>query len=557
MSRFLQIFYVLLSAALIALAIPNEFLKFGSPLTGLFALLPFYLALRFSRNLKETFLYCFLHGALTHLLSSFWLGNFMGFAVFTLGASDIGTGFFEGFFSLGFYALALFTKKTNLLEENAGVRTSLIPLRIFWFAGIYTIWEYCKSTGFLAYPWGTLSMTAYKWRSITQIADITGVYGITFLFALFSALLGEGTVLLGKLANSEGAKQLFLSYRQICLLVLALFLTSSAYGFFKITEKRSPIKTMNTILVQQNRNPSRRIENENIHIAQRLSQKQLDACTKQGEKCDLVVWSESVLSQRFPMAEIYYNYYPAPEPLLAFIRRNKTHFVIGGPITFNDENHEYGNSALLFDKNGKFTGSYTKMHLVPFAELIPFSKNKIVQKIIKSMIGFSYGWTPGKEAVTFSIPLSTGENAVISTPICFDDSAHEVCRALYKNRSEVFVNITNDSWSKTDSAEIQHFVVAHYRSIEYRTMTIRAANAGYTCVIDPTGRVLADLPLFEEGALSYKVPIYERKTTVYALLGDWLPYTLIFLVFAFVIFRICAQKSERLEITLDFDGESM
>ena len=201
MSQILQIFCTLLSTVLMALALPNEFLTFGSPLIGLFAIYPFYIAMRSCKHYREAFVLCFIHGSVTHLLSSFWLGNFPGFAIFTLGASDLGTGFFEGFFSIGFYFPFLFAPKSDRLSELSGVCHLAIPFRVLWFCAIYTIWEYCKSTGFLAYPWGTVSMTAYKWKTITQIADITGVYGVTFLFVLFSALLGEGTILLGELSN--------------------------------------------------------------------------------------------------------------------------------------------------------------------------------------------------------------------------------------------------------------------------------------------------------------------------------------------------------------------
>ncbi|WP_294427813.1 apolipoprotein N-acyltransferase [uncultured Treponema sp.] len=568
MSRFLQIFCTLLSALLIAAAIPNELLKFGSPLIGLFALYPFYIAIRRSKSLPETFILCFLHGAVAHLLSSFWLGNFPGFAIFTLGASDLGTGFFEGFFALAFYFPVLFASKSYRLQELAGNKAFAIPFRIFWFSSIYIIWEYCKSTGFLAYPWGTLSMTAYRWESLTQIADITGVYGVTFLFALFSSIMGEGTLLLSEISNSRQGKIRFSSYKTACFTCLALFAISFAYGIHQLSKEIYPEKLMNTILVQQNRNPNRRDEEENITLAQKITQEKLDEIIKKGEKCDLVVWSEAVLSKRFPIAETYYNFYPSENPLIKFIKNNHTPFIIGGPIIFNDELHEYGNSALLFDKSGKFSGSYTKMHLVPFAEAIPFRQYEPVRRIIKGMIGFSYGWTPGKKPVLFEIPLESKlqpekafdiisimpdkkkkqeeplKSVIISTPICFDDSAHEVCHALYHSGSEVFVNITNDSWSKTDSAEIQHFVVAHYRSIEYRTTTIRAANAGYTVVIDPKGKVIADLPLFKEGALTYKVPVYKREMTIYARLGDWLPYSLLMLVFAYIAVVVKHKKEE-------------
>lgn len=568
MSRFLQIFCTVLSASLIALSIPNEVLVFGSPLIGLIALYPFYIAMNRSSSLWESFYLCFIHGALTHLLSSFWLGNFAGFAIFTLGASDLGTGFFEGFFSLGFYFPILFRAKSQRLNFIAGKMHFLIPFRIFWFTSLYVIWEYCKSTGFLAYPWGTLSMTAYSWPLITQIADITGVYGITFLFALFSACLGEGTLLLTEVSNTEQGRLVFVSYKKVCACLVSLLTVSLFYGAYQILKERNPVKSMNTLLVQQNRNPNRREEEENILLAEKLTQTKLDEYSESEESCDLVVWSEAVLSKRFPAAEVYYSFFPSEEPLVKFIKKNRTPFIIGGPVVFNDELHEYGNSALLFDKDGKYQGSYTKMHLVPFAELIPLRKYEAVRRIIKNMVGFSYGWTPGAKPVLFEIPLNNSieaesdydiisiansprkekkekKTAIISTPICFDDSAYEVCRALYLCGSEVFVNITNDSWSKTNSSEIQHFVVAHYRSIEYRTTTIRAANSGYTAVIDPTGKILAELPLFTEDALSYKVPIFSRELTVYARYGNWLPYSLILLVFAYIL--LTTEKSHEEE----------
>ncbi|MCR4822773.1 MAG: apolipoprotein N-acyltransferase [Treponema sp.] len=565
MSQFLQIFCTILSSLLIAIAIPNEFLRFGSPIIGLIALFPFYIAMYRSKSLFQSFMLCFIHGALAHLLSSFWLGNFAGFAIFTLGASDLGTGFFEGFFSLGFYFPILFSTKSKNLEFLSGKNHFTVPFRIFWFASIYTIWEYCKSTGFLAYPWGTISMTAYDWPLITQIADISGVYGVTFLFALFSACLGEGTILLGQLSNTTSSQKIFQSYKKSCMTALILFSAVLLYGSYELLKERKAVKVMDTILVQQNRNPNRRQEEENILMAQNVTQNKINECRENKENCDLVVWSEAVLSKRFPSAESYYTFFPSEEPLIKFIKKNKIPFIIGGPVVFDNENHEYGNSALLFDKNGSYQGAYTKMHLVPFAELVPFRDFDPMRKLIKRMVGFSYGWTPGKKPVLFEIPLNDStepesdydiisiagkkqkkekQTVLLSTPICFDDSANEVCRALYLSGSEVFVNITNDSWSKTESSEIQHFVVAHYRSIEYRTTTIRSANSGYTVVVDPTGRILADLPLFTEDALYYKVPVYNREMTVYARYGNWLPYSLILLAFAYIFICVEGKKEE-------------
>ncbi|WP_191013671.1 apolipoprotein N-acyltransferase [Treponema zioleckii] len=553
---------------MLSFAIPNEFLLFGSPFIGFFSLTPLYIMLSKAKSYREAFWLCFLNGALTHFLSSFWLGNFMGYAAFTLGASGIGTGFVEGFLSFFFYYfIAIFTKQTKL-EETCGKKTFFLQFRIIWFASLYSVWEWVKSTGFLGYPWGTVSMTAFKWPLITQIADITGVYGITWLFAFFSAIIGEGSLIIENFSISEGKPQLADAYKKI-FSVGAVFLgITTFYGIYQYTLQRVPVKYMNTVFVQQSRDPWEKTEKARaatITLSQKLSEEKITEFADEGITTDLVVWSEAVLQKRFPKKSTlnYYATFPEDEPLFDFIKRMGTPFIIGGPYVLNDWRHEYGNSALLFDRNGILSGSYQKMHLVPFAELIPYRQFDFVRILIKKLAGFSYGWTPGKKPVLFEIPLSgpyssptpifslvpdskkeKTTSVKISTPICFDDSAAEVCRALFFAGSEIFVNITNDSWSKTDSAEIQHFVVAHYRAIEYRTTLARSANAGYSVVVDPAGKVLADMPLFTPDAMAVKVPIFERKITIYAKFGNWLPEICAILAAAFIIYSECRTKEK-------------
>ena len=112
-------------------------------------------------------------------------------------------------------------------------------------------------------------------------------------------------------------------------------------------------------------------------------------------------------------------------------------------------------------------------------------------------------------------------------------------RPLFLNGAELFINLSDDSWSCKKSSEIQHFVIASYRSIEYRTTMIRSTNAGVSCVIDPTGRILSSLPLFESCAQAYDVPVYARQITLYARLGDWLPLLciLFFLISSWFMYK--------------------
>ncbi|MBR6913544.1 MAG: apolipoprotein N-acyltransferase [Treponema sp.] len=553
---------------MLSAAIPNEILDFGSPIIGLFSTIPLYIAINNAKTYKGAFAVCFIQATATHILSSFWLGNFQGYAEFTLGASAIGTGFVQAFMSLFFYFPMLYTKNKEKLETIANPESVLIPFRIIWFASVYTVWEWVKSTGFLGYPWGTVSMTAFRWSFITQIADITGPYGITFIFTFFAAVIGEGTTLIIRTTKFSSLKGSAI-YKNTALACLALIFAANFYGAYEYFKPREQIKTLNAVLVQQNGDPWFKGEKASIQISQRLSEEKIEEMRKSGKTCDLVVWSEAILKKRFPSAQRYYDAFPEEEPLANFINRMDVPFIIGGPVTIDAEKHRYANSALLFDRNGKYSGSYQKMHLVPFAELIPGVENEEIRKMMKKYIGFSYGWYPGKIVTLFEIPISTtpkdsrthklisisGEHdspteipprpkktVTIGTPICFDDTAAEVCRAMFLMGSEAFVNVTNDAWSKTDSAEIQHAVVAHYNAIEYRTTLARATNAGYTVVIGPNGKILSELPLFEEAALDAEIPIYKRQLTTYARFGNWLPIMLAILTGAYILFTSLRER---------------
>ena len=574
MFRNLQVFYSLFSGLLVALAIPNELYLLGSPVIALFSLVPLYIAVSQTKTYRKAFLLFFIHGVTIHLLSSFWLGYFKDFAIFTLGASDIGSGVYEGLCGLLIYFPFRHSDKSSHLQESSGRLPFFLPLRIIWFAALYTLWEYFKSTGFLAYPWGTLSMTAYTWPLLTQSAAIAGPYAVSFMIALFSSLTGEGILTLKKARHIKYAEPVFHSWLVTFKFTCALFSLAVIYGACEYTLARPVQKKLNAVLVQQNLDPWDGGDYEAIEISQRLSEREIDAIREMNAHPDLVVWSEGVLTKKFPRSMMRYRTIPYDEPLTDFINRMNVPFIIGAPVTVDAKGEKSSNCAVLFDKNGDFRGYYAKMHLVPFAELVPGVEYEWVRRTIKKIAGFSRGWTPGDKYTLFEIPISPEQvytksdrkiyslcdniaftkepSVLVSVPICFDDAFGEVCRGLFLAGSEVFVNITNDSWSLTKSAEYQHFVVAHYRAIEYRTTLVRSTNGGVTCIIDPAGKVLKSLPLFEEAAMSAGIPVYKREMTTYVRFGNWLPSCIIFAAALLIfLFRRREMEEEKRGISIN------
>ncbi len=560
MTLILQVFYSVFSGLLLTLGIPNELFLLGNPFFAFISIIPYYIAIKNARNYRQAFLLGFIQTLTTHLCSSFWLAYFKDFAIFTLGASALATACIGGIMALFMY-LPFSRTDRHILTNNAMLRPFFedSAFRILYFAGLYTLYEWVKSSGFIGYPWGTISSAMYRWHSFTQLAAITGTYGLTFLTVMFDCIAVEAAF------NYLEKRSLFSTLNAAKVFAI-LFGITLFWGNYEYNKPRTPDKVLTTVMVQQNYNPWDIIDDDEIiEISENLSQKRLDELNKLGKEPQLIVWSEGSLTGTFPNAYEHYNWTPDKEPLLDFIRNNNTPLLTGGMYRkkFTDENDpdaepviKYYNIAMLFDSQANFRGYYGKLHLVPFAESIPGIDNPVIRAIFRKVVGISAGWTRGEQLTYFEIPCSYYDKSTtprvnnidisvpynytvnndqplvrIATPVCFDDSFTDVMRPLFLNGAELFVNLTDDSWSLKKSSEFQHFCIASYRAIEYRTTLVRSTNAGYSVVVSPTGEVLADQPLFEESSLAYDVPVYKRVITPYARFGNWLPYTcLVFFV---------------------------
>ena len=575
MALILQVFYSVFSGLLLTLGIPNELFLLGNPFYAFIAIIPYYIAISNAKNFRQAFLLGFVQSLTTHLCSSFWLAYFKDFAIFTLGASAFGTAAQGAIMALFTYLpfsrhtepyrkLAPYCAKKPFYQDPA--------FRILYFASTYTLYEWVKSTGFIGYPWGTISSAMYRWHSFTQLAAITGTYGITFLTVMFDAIIAQAALSFVESFKlpPEYRLQAFSGIINTAKTFAILFAITLFWGNCQYNLVRTPDKILTTVMVQQNCDPwQSSSDSETILTSENLSQKKLDELNKLDKRPHLIVWSEGTLQRNFPNSSDNYSWEPAERPLYSFIRDNgvplltgavykKTKYTShkgkdldGNPVVEKQAFNKYYNVAALFDADANFRGYYGKLHLVPFAESIPGIDNPIVKKLFSKVVGISAGWTQGEQLTYFEIPCDYYDKKTtprvnniniavpyhtarqledqplvrICAPICFDDSFTDVIRPLFLNGAEIFINLTDDSWSLKKSSEYQHFCIASYRAIEYRTTMVRSTNAGYSVVISPSGQILADQPLFQESALAYDVPVYKRVITPYARFGNWLPYS--------------------------------
>ena len=544
MSFLVNFCLTLLSGIVFALALPNEWIIFGSALLGFFALVPLYVVFVKAKN-RKTIAFCFGFWALLiQLLGSFWLGFFRDFAAFTIGASSVAYFFLALGFAPAFYE---------------AVNAKNIRFRPLFFAIVWTFWEWFKSNGFLGYPWGTLEMTAFNAHWLKQIADITGVWGISFVIALTAASIAQATLLLFDTFSvvekspfsplnkqAHGKKTMLLRSTYIVGLALSVCAICGIYSCVQLKKPLEQVDTLKLAIVQPNANSWDEAITSNLQKSIALTERLL----QNSDEADLILWNEGSLIYSFPLSLSYYHTAPENYPFAAFLAKNKTPLLAGSALPLKPSSDAaaaskaedaaprfFVNAVCLISPECEILDSYGKTHLVPFAEYMPFIEKPQVQQLFKRLVGFSSAYVPGKTLNVLSLTKKDGGTVHFSAPICFEDAFPSLCADLHNLGSQLMINLTDDSWSLTNSAEYQHFVVASFRSIELRTTLVRSANSGYSCVVDPKGKVIADLPIFTAAGLYAEVPIYEYTRTFYARFKDWFPLLCVLFLFGFTLWK--------------------
>src|SRR5208283_5104204 len=117
------------------------------------------------------------------------------------------------------------------------------------FIVLWACFEYQKSTGFLGYPWGLIPYSLTDALPLLQIADITGVYGITALLAACNAALAELILGIGSIRKGSLSLPSRAAYPALAVVLVAVALT---YGLVRLATPIPRVGSMDAILVQQN-----------------------------------------------------------------------------------------------------------------------------------------------------------------------------------------------------------------------------------------------------------------------------------------------------------------
>ncbi len=183
------------------------------------------------------------------------------------------------------------------------------------------------------------------------------------------------------------------------------------------------------------------------------------------------------------------------------------------------------NSLLVIDDKGEVVGSYDKIHLVPFGEYLPF-QDFLERLGVMQLTGVRGGFSAGTGPRLLAIPGAPPASPLICYEIIFPDDVVEP-----NARAGWMLNITNDAWFGSSAGPYQHFHQARVRAVEQGLPVVRAANTGISAMIDPYGRILAEIGLGERGAIDSELPKVGPQT-LFAHFGSTIEISVILLALA-------------------------
>nr|WP_298146191.1 apolipoprotein N-acyltransferase [uncultured Pseudomonas sp.] len=371
------------------------------------------------------------------------------------------------------------------------------------FAALWLAQEAFRSWFLTGFPWLYAGYSQLD-GPLAGLAPVGGVWLISFVLALSAALL----VNLAKLR----ARKAFLAAAIVLLLgpwLAGLTLKNHAW-----TEAAGAPLTVAAVQgnIEQN------LKWDPVQLNAQLTL--YHDLTASARPTDLIVWPETAV----PVLKDRVQGYLGAIDHLA--KQRQAALITGVPIRQANERGEtrYYNGITAL---GQGSGDYLKQKLVPFGEYVP------LQDLLRGLIAFFDLPMSDFASGSAEQPLLQAKGYPIATYICYEVVYPEFAASLAA-QSALLLTISNDTWFGRSAGPLQHLQMAQMRALEAGRWMIRATNNGVTALIDPQGRITAQLPQFEQGVL-YGEVVPMQQLTPYLVWRGWPLLILCSLLFAWAL----------------------
>ena len=403
-----------------------------------------------------------------------------------------------------------------LLSVASGSGSDRQPLILTPFLWVALELARTRLTGF---PWNLLGTAQVDNAPLCGITAFTGVYGVSFEIALVGVAVAAS----------------FLVPRQKRgTLLVASLAAAAVLQAGSLIELPPAHPDHSALLVQQNipvtADWAPALFQQTLEQLKELTDKAVAAQTPGTLR--LIVWPESPAP--------FFTNDPKFRDTVSQMARVNDSWIVTGSIGSDAPNPNAEapvfNSAALVSPAGQWTARYDKVHLVPFGEYLPFP----------SLFSFAGGLT--KEVGQFAhgasrTPLDAGGEK-LGVFICYESVFPGEVRQFANHGAQVLVNISNDGWYGDSGAYAQHLNQTRMRAIENNRWILSTADTGVTASIDPSGRIVAQVPRKQMRALVAPYSLISG-TTFYTRHGDWFAYACAIISFGVLAFSVWPPLSKK------------
>ncbi len=354
------------------------------------------------------------------------------------------------------------------LAATAGAR-ALVALPAAWAGS-----EWLRGVLLTGFPW-LASSYAHTSGPLAGFVPVVGGLGVTLLAAFIAGCVA-------RLLTVRRAPRALAA----AALAAPLFVGGQALREVAWT---SPVAEPLRVSLLQGNVP------QNLKFADggmRLSQDAYLPLLPQALPAGLVVLPESVFP--LPLAHLP----PEVVEALAAVPRAGTALIFG--IFIEEPRGHFYNSAVGLSPDGGASQRYSKRHLVPFGEFIPWGFRWFVD-----LMHMPIGDQQRGEAYQRPMQLA-GQRIAVN--ICYEDLFGAEIRAAFRDPAQaptLLLNLSNLGWFDNSLALPQHLQISRLRALETGRPVLRATNTGATAIVDARGQVVAQLPFLSRGVLTGEV----------------------------------------------------
>ncbi len=393
---------------------------------------------------------------------------------------------------------------------------------VFTMASLWVGLEIIRAHFLTGFPWCLLGYTQFRNLFLIQVADLVGVYGISFMIVLANGLIYR------LLFHRDALERTGLKWEITGVLLVAAF--SLVYGQYRLAggeRKGAGEKSLKTAIIQGNIDQSIKwdpaYQEESVDTYHRLTR------STSLFKPDLIVWPETAMPFFFQDNDKF-------SPRLFEISKEAEADLIFGSPAYNKTGTgtQYYNRVYLLSRHGEFVAYYDKVHLVPFGEYVPY---RWLFPFFRHLLHAAGNFASGKKIEPLRL---TNHSAGIL--ICFEVIFPELARTQARKGAEILVNLTNDAWFGRTSAPYQHLSMAVFRAVENGRPMIRAANTGFSAFIGPQGRLTTRSQLFKEQVLTQDLRWGHASLRFYTRYGDLFAFTLLVISFLKIVHMLWYNK---------------